>query len=260
MESSHILRPKNDGEELKIAEGLLRRRKVTDFKRRLKYREERRKIKKDLRKSDVTTLQSILKRTRNSILDRRRLKNKDKKPYMTPKKDNGRLIVIVVRNSRYCGSSNSYRILEKLRLLKKFSAIILSNDEETIKILRGIKPYVFYGFPNHALLKTLVYKKGAFINDTGNKGNNDENEILLTDNNVVEERLGNVGVLCTEDIVTGIWNGRDDEDNREIFDSILRNLAPFQLCDLKKTEGLDASKYEMGFLGKQINAKINSII
>ncbi|KAH8741589.1 hypothetical protein FG386_002809 [Cryptosporidium ryanae] len=259
MVPNNILRPKNEGEELKIAEGVLRRRKVTDFKRRLEYREKRKRIKKDLRKPDVTTLQSILKRTRNSILDRRRLKNKDKKPYMTPKKDNGRLIVVVVRNSRYCGSSNSYRVLEKLRLLKNFSAIILSHDDETMKILREIKPYVFYGFPNHALLKTLVHKKGAFINNTGDKNKGGNDEVLLTDNNIVEERLGNIGVLCTEDIVTGIWNGRN-EDNKEIFDSILNNLAPFQLCNLKKTEGLDASKYEMGFLGKQINSKISSII
>ena len=259
MKSQSLLRPRNENEDLKIAESVLRKRRVTDSKRRLKYREERRKIKKDLRRPEIKTMQSILKRSRNSILDRRRLRNKDKKPYMNPKRNNGRLIVIVVRNSRFCGSSDSYRILEKLRLLKRFSAIILSHDDETIRILREVKPYVFYGFPNHALLKTLVYKKGAFLCDSENR-NSDEREVLLTDNNVVEERLGDMGILCTEDIVAGIWKGRGDEDNKEIFDSILDNLAPFQLCDLKKAEGLDASKYETGFLGKQINDKITSII
>ncbi|KAH8582898.1 60S ribosomal L7-B [Cryptosporidium sp. chipmunk genotype I] len=266
MEEKHILKPRSDGESLKIAEGILRRRKIVDTDRRLKYREERKKIKKALHKPEIQTLQRILKKSRNNLLDKRRLRNKDKKPYLTPKKTNGRLIVLVVRNSRFCGSLESNRKLRNLGLVDKFSAIILSHTDETIRILREVKPYVFYGFPNLGLLKTLVFKKGAFINqDVQSKGQTESSEakqdrILLTDNNIVEDRLGEIGVLCTEDIVTGLWNGCETQQDKEIFESITRNLAPFQLCNLKKAEGFDSKKFQSGFLGRNINEKISKII
>lgn len=261
MEERHVLKPRSDGETLKIAEGILRRRRVPDNDRRLRFREERKKIKKDLRKPEIKTLQRILKKSRNNVLDKRRLQNKDKKPYLTPKKTNGRLIVLVVRNSRFCGSSESSRKLHSLGLTKRFSAVILSHTDETIRTLRELKPYVFYGFPNLGLLKALVFKKGAFISSNTQVGSGDwQKRILLTDNNIVEDRLGDVGVLCTEDIVTGLWNGCETQQDKEIFDTISRNLAPFQLCDLKRVEGFDAKKFECGFLGKKINEKINKVI
>ncbi|TRY51416.1 60S ribosomal protein L7-B Rp17bp L30 RNA binding domain [Cryptosporidium tyzzeri] len=268
MEEKHILKPRNDGESLKIAEGILRRRKIVDTDRRLKYREERRKIKKDLHKPEIQTLQRILKKSRNNILDKRRLKNKDKKPYLTPKKTNGRLIVLVVRNSRFCGSLESNRKLRDLGLVNKFSAVILSHTDETIRVLREVKPYVFYGFPNLNLLKTLVFKKGAFTHqNVQSKGQSraklsekKQDKVLLTDNNIVEDRLGEIGVLCTEDIVTGLWNGCETQQDKEIFEAITSNLAPFQLCNLKRAEGFDAKKFESGFLGKSINEKISKII
>lgn len=265
MEEKHILKPRNDGESLKIAEGILRRRRVPDNNRRLRFREERRKIKKDLHKPEIQTLQRILKKSRNNLLDKRRLNSKDKKPYLTPKKSNGRLIVLVVRNSRFCGSLESAKRLRSLGLVNKFSAVILSHTDETIRILREVKPYVFYGFPNLGLLKTLVFKKGAFTNqDLQLKGQKKskikQNNILLTDNNIVEDRLGDIGVLCTEDIVTGLWNGCETQQDKEIFESITSNLAPFQLCDLKRAEGFEAKKFESGFLGKSINDKISRII
>ncbi|KAJ1606454.1 L30 RNA binding domain-containing 60S ribosomal [Cryptosporidium canis] len=261
MEEKHILKPRSDGESLKIAEGVLRRRRVPDNDRRLRIREERRRIKKDLRKPEIKTLQKILKKSRNKILDQRRLQSKDKKPYLTPKKSNGRLILLVVRNSRFCGSPSSSRKLHSLGLVSRFSAVVLSHSDETIRILREVKPYVFYGFPTMGLLKALVFKKGAFRSSDAKPGSNAEQKrILLTDNNIVEERLGDVGVLCTEDIVTGLWNGCETDQDKQVFEMISKNLAPFQLCDLKRAEGLDARKFESGFLGKKINDKINQVI
>ncbi|KAF7458985.1 putative 60S ribosomal protein L7-B [Cryptosporidium felis] len=258
MEKGHILKPRNDGETLKIAEGILRRRRIPDNDRRLRIREERKRIRKEIRKPEIQTLQKILKKSRNNILDKRRLRNRDKKPYLTPKKSDERLIVLVVRNNRFCGSSDSQRKLKSLGLLNRFSAIILSHDDETIRTLREIKPYVFYGFPTLALLKTLIYKKGAFVDTQASTKT--ASKVMLTDNNVVEDRLGDVGVICTEDIITGLWNGRETQQDRQVFDAILGSLAPFQLCNLSKAEGLDAKKFESGFLGKHINSKINSII
>ncbi|KAL7068968.1 hypothetical protein ACR3K2_05010 [Cryptosporidium serpentis] len=253
-ETGHILRPRSEGDTLKVAEAVLRRRRIPESNRMSRFREEKRKLKKELHKSPIKSLKAILKSSRDNILDKRRLKNMNKKPLLTPKTNDGKNLLIVVRNSRRCGSIKSFKILKNMGLVSKFSAIILSHSQESLKLIQSVKPFVFYGFPTLQLLKNLIYTKGAFKSDE-KFGNN---KILLTDNLLVEDKLGEIGILCTEDIVMCLWNGREQDEKS--FDEVLQNMAPFQLCDLKKAEGIDARKFEMGFLGKSVTKKIQSIL
>lgn len=109
------------------------------------------------------------------------------------------------------------KTLAKLRLLKMNSGVFTICDDSTVKDLQRIEPFVSYGVPSLKTVRELVMKRGA----TTIKGV----RTPLSDNALVEEILGDEGIICVEDIIHEIIT------TGEKFETVSKFLSPFQLND-----------------------------
>ncbi|KAI6150482.1 60S ribosomal protein L7 [Pisolithus tinctorius] len=85
------------------------------------------------------------------------------------------------------------KILQLLRLLQINNGVFVKVTRATQQMLRLIEPYVTYGEPNLKSIRELIYKRGY--------GKVDKQRIPLTNNAVIEEKLGKYDILCVEDLV-----------------------------------------------------------
>jgi large subunit ribosomal protein L7e len=86
-----------------------------------------------------------------------------------------------------------------------------------IEMLRIVEPYVTYGYPSLQNIRELIYKRGyAQI---------DNQRIPIVDNLVVESALGNLGIICVEDVIDQIFTVGPN------FKTVNRFLWPFQLSN-----------------------------
>lgn len=60
-------------------------------------------------------------------------------------------------------------------------------------MLRIVEPFIAYGYPNLKSVRELVYKRGY--------GKINKQRIPLTDNAIIEESLGSLGIVCIEDLI-----------------------------------------------------------
>ena len=94
------------------------------------------------------------------------------------------------------------RTLSTLRLRTQYSATFLQYNETTQKNLALLNPYIVYGKITTKTVKDLLTRKGyAKI---------DGNRTPLSDNTIIEKELGDIGVICLEDIVAEIVAGSEN--------------------------------------------------
>ncbi|KAF2305288.1 hypothetical protein GH714_003480 [Hevea brasiliensis] len=85
------------------------------------------------------------------------------------------------------------KILQLLRLRQIFNGVFLKVNKATMNMLHKVEPYVTYGYPNLKSVRELIYKRGY--------GKLNKQRIALTDNSIVEQALGNFGIICMEDLI-----------------------------------------------------------
>ncbi|PIN01364.1 60S ribosomal protein L7 [Handroanthus impetiginosus] len=85
------------------------------------------------------------------------------------------------------------KILQLLRLRQIFNGVFLKVNKATVNMLHRVEPYVTYGYPNLKSVKELIYKRGY--------GKVNKQRIALTDNSIIEQVLGNYGIICVEDLI-----------------------------------------------------------
>jgi len=89
------------------------------------------------------------------------------------------------------------KILQLLRLRQINNAVFVRLNRATINMLKLVEPFVAYGYPNLKTVRELIYKRGfAKIN---------KQRIAITDNAIIEEKLGKHNILCMEDLVHEIF-------------------------------------------------------
>merc|ERR1719399_1496088 len=64
-------------------------------------------------------------------------------------------------------------------------------------MLRRVEPYIAYGYPNLKTVKDLIYKRGH--------GKDGKTRIPISDNSIIEEHLGQHGIICMEDLIHEIF-------------------------------------------------------
>jgi len=89
------------------------------------------------------------------------------------------------------------KILQLLRLRQIFNGVFMKVNKATINMLRRVEPYVTYGYPNLKSVRELIYKRGY--------GKLKKARTPLTDNSIIEEALGKLGILCIEDLIHEIY-------------------------------------------------------
>ncbi len=90
------------------------------------------------------------------------------------------------------------KILQLLRLLQINNGIFVRLTKATMEMLRAVEPWVAYGEPNLKSVRELIYKRGY--------GKINRQRIPLTDNALIEENLGEYGIVSMEDLIHEIYN------------------------------------------------------
>eukprot|EP00747_Dinoflagellata_sp_TGD_P181444 gnl/TRDRNA2_/TRDRNA2_35279_c0_seq1.p1 gnl/TRDRNA2_/TRDRNA2_35279_c0~~gnl/TRDRNA2_/TRDRNA2_35279_c0_seq1.p1 ORF type:complete len:278 (-),score=57.27 gnl/TRDRNA2_/TRDRNA2_35279_c0_seq1:74-847(-) len=250
-EGKAVLRPRRPGESLKVAETVLRRRD-----RNLKAQAERaaaiakvRKSHRDYKKGKLKIIRAekLVKNARIRQADRRRLKNKDKKP--VPKRKKGRVLA-VVRNGRLGGDKEVKRTLSALNLARRHTLVFRPNTPEILKQLHTVKPFVFWGPASFKVVFNIVHKKLYFKDPK-----EPQKGTLLSDNVLIETHLGDLGMLCTEDVAHTLHTCSKH------FQKVDERLWPISIGDAKKGESLIREKhFTFGDLGGSVNDKIKGLL
>lgn len=276
MESSkQILKPRNPGESLKVAETVLKRRNhdLQGMAQRAKQRVELRKMaaRKRTYNAGIVTPEKMIKNKRVQLLDAKRLARlRNTRDLPRVRSADRYSSLFVVRNARTPPCRSSLSILKRLGLTSRYSATFTPNTAEAIAVLRSIQPFVFYGFlcpdtMHKMFFKSLRFKSSVPARTDDSKADDDlvttsldapasVTPVTVCDNAMVEDHLGHLGILCIDDLMEEIKScGKN-------FDTVMNLLCPFQLGDVRKAEGIDANILESGHLGFGINEKLSKLV
>jgi len=89
------------------------------------------------------------------------------------------------------------KIMQLLRLRQIFNGVFMKVNKATVNMLRRVEPYVTYGYPNLKSVRELIYKRGY--------GKVAKSRTALTDNTIIEQALGQYGIICIEDLIHEIY-------------------------------------------------------
>lgn len=124
----------------------------------------------------------------------------------------------------------AFKILNLLRLQELDTGVFVKLTKTTYPLLRLIAPYIVIGKPSLQSVRSLIQKRSKIVykRDTDPK----PTEIILNDNNIVEEKLGEFGIICIEDIIHEINSLGENFQACNFF------LQPFKLN--KETSGFNS--------------------
>uniref|UniRef100_A0A0V0J9H4 60S ribosomal protein L7 n=2 Tax=Schistocephalus solidus TaxID=70667 RepID=A0A0V0J9H4_SCHSO len=156
----------------------------------------------------------FISRARRSARDESRLLRSTKKrpPIEVPNRERLGIVIRIFGDSGL--APESYQILSLLRLHSKNQAVFVPISQAMLELLATVKPYVVWGYADLATTRNLIFKRGK--TRVGGKTKS------LT-NALVEEKLGQFGLICIEDIIHELTSlGPHLRD-------VLGFLAPFQV-------------------------------
>uniref|UniRef100_A0A7S2J9N6 Ribosomal protein L30 ferredoxin-like fold domain-containing protein n=1 Tax=Zooxanthella nutricula TaxID=1333877 RepID=A0A7S2J9N6_9DINO len=244
-----VLRPRRPGESIKVAETVLKRRD-----RNLKAAADRaaqvakaRDAKNDYKKGKLRIIRAerFIKQCRVRHNDVRRLKvSRKKNP--TPKPLRKCRSIAVARNGRTGGSKETKQTLKKLGLSTRHKLIFLPNTEETANQLLTVKPFCYWGRCSFKTLFNIVHKKAAFKDPEAPK-----EKTMLSDNVLIEKHLGDLGVLCTEDLAHVLHT------QGKHFKEVAQRLWPINTGDIRMANGMvKDQKFTFGDLQDAMDLKL----
>lgn len=178
-----------------VHETVLKKRKTNEewaIKRRERLDARKQRSKESL-KLAIKRPEQFVKEYRGKELDLIRMKHrlKVRRPPSVNLKSN--LLFVVRIHGSQDMHPKTRKILNLMRLRQTLTGVFLKANEATLKKLISVEPFITYGYPNLKSIRDLVYKKGC--------GKIDRERIPLTDNNIIEQVLGEYGIVCIEDIV-----------------------------------------------------------
>ncbi|GAB6019231.1 60S ribosomal protein L7 [Chamberlinius hualienensis] len=89
------------------------------------------------------------------------------------------------------------KILQLLRLRQINNGIFIKINKATVNMLRIVEPYITWGFPNLKSVRHLLYKRGY--------GKINKQRVAITNNAIVEKKLGPCNIICVEDLIHEIF-------------------------------------------------------
>ena len=90
-------------------------------------------------------------------------------------------------------SSKVRKVVQLLRLRQINNGVFIKMNKATQNLLRIAEHYITYGCPNLKSFPDLIYKHG-FVKIDGNR-------TPITSNDIIESKLGKMGILCIEDLI-----------------------------------------------------------
>mmetsp|Transcript_81042 Transcript_81042/g.229471 ORF Transcript_81042/g.229471 Transcript_81042/m.229471 type:complete len:261 (-) Transcript_81042:57-839(-) len=252
MTPKAVLQPRKPGENLKVAKVVLRRRELNlkaaadraaQFAKLRRQRKEYKKGALNLISPEKLVKQSLTKRR-----DHIRQKNVFKKKKPNAAKCSSKVLA-VVHNGRAVAGAEIKKTMRQLGL-KKHQVQFYANNDDVLRKLWVLKPWVFWGPPKFKTIFNLIHKKMCWKDPAKPK-----ERIPLSDNSMIETALGDLGIICTEDLAHTLHTGSKH------FDKVRERLWPVQLDDHRKANGMIRAKYyAKGDIGKDINVRLEKVI
>ncbi|KAE9551184.1 hypothetical protein FO519_005597 [Halicephalobus sp. NKZ332] len=202
-----------------VPETLLKNRKLRATQReRARIAAARSKAINEARKSE------IYKRAEKYVAEYRDKENKENKLRVEAKKagnfyvpDEPRLAFVVRIRGINKIHPRPRKVLQLLRLRQINNGVFVKLNKATIQMLRIVDPYIAWGYPSLKTVRNLVYKRGY--------AKVDGQRIAITDNAIIEEKLGQQNIICTEDLVHEVYTvGKN-------FKQATNFLWPFKLSN-----------------------------
>ncbi|XP_026192090.1 60S ribosomal protein L7-3 [Cyclospora cayetanensis] len=243
------LRPRVAGESLKVAETILKKRQqdLKEKAKRAKALSQFKRAKKaSLHTNKVKSAQHFVKKALLAMQDSKRVRVQRNRKAKQQRQPDCR-VYCVVRNHRKGGCRETRKALEALGLSKPYSCTLIPNDETATTTLRKISPFIFYGLPSADTVRRLFLTRARMQSDEGGP------PVPLSNNVMIEDAFGSMGILCLEDLVEHILTCGPH------FAQLMQKVGKFQLTSLKQVEGLEAKRMEYGFLGDKINIKVTQL-
>ncbi|VVA95861.1 unnamed protein product [Arabis nemorensis] len=172
-------------------------------------------IKKKKKVADIKRPEDFVLEFRAKELDLIRMKQRVKRPKSTPPPVKSNLVFIVRIQGKNDMCPKTKKILNSLRLRSTFTGVFAKATDGLFEKLLKVQPYVTYGYPNEKSVKDLIYKKGYTIIEG--------NPVPLTDNNIIEQALGEHKMFGIEDLVNEVARVGDH------FREVMRFLGPMKL-------------------------------
>ncbi|KAK8117973.1 60S ribosomal protein uL30 [Apiospora kogelbergensis] len=236
-------------DSINVPETLLKKRKSQEKARaeRTAEIEQRKKINKEKRGVIFKRAEKYVKEYRDGEREKVRLARVAKQDgaFQVPAED--KLVFVIRIKGINKIAPKPRKILQLLRLLQINNGVFVKLTKATQEMIKIVEPWVAYGFPNLKSIKELVYKRGY--------GKVDKQRIALTDNAIIEESLGQYGIVCMEDLIHEIYSVGPN------FKQACNFLWPFKLSN--PNGGFHVRKFkhfiEGGDLGNRED-KINALI
>merc|ERR1712170_41239 len=89
------------------------------------------------------------------------------------------------------------KVMQLFRIRQINNGTFVKLNKATLQMLRLADPYITWGYPNLKSVRELIYKRGF--------AKVDNKRIPLTDNAIIEQKLGKYGIICMEDLVHEIF-------------------------------------------------------
>jgi len=182
-----------------IPETLLKRKKQkAELKtKQLQAQIKRRKQVRDKRRLIFKRAESYIRRYRKQQKEELRLKREAKKNGNFYVPDEPKLAFVI----RIRGINQQHpkvrKVLKLFRLLQINNGVFVKLNQATINMLRIAEPQITWGYPNMKTVHDLVYKRGY--------GKVEGRRIPLTDNKIIDQKLGKFGMICMEDLIHEIY-------------------------------------------------------
>nr|XP_043615603.1 60S ribosomal protein L7-1 [Erigeron canadensis] len=199
-----------------VSEIVLKKRKNNeDWANRRREQLEQRVKKSKTDNFVIKKPEQFIREFRDKESDLIKMKHRAKRPIKASKFPQSKLLFIIRIQGKNDMCPQTRKLLYSLRLRRIFTGVFVKANERVMGILQKVEPYVTYGYPNLKSVNELIYKKGlAKVN---------KQIYPLTDNNIIEQAMGEHKIICIEDIVNEIANVGSH------FKEVSNFLCPFNL-------------------------------
>ncbi|KAK4547554.1 60S ribosomal protein L7 [Oleoguttula mirabilis] len=241
-------------DQILVPETLLKKRKSQDKERadKAEERETKKKANKQKREQIFKRAESYVKEYRDGEREKIRLARvaKQEGSYYVPAEP--KLVFVIRIKGINKIDPKKRKTLQLLRLLQINNGVFVRLSKATSEMLKIVEPFIAYGYPNLKSVRELIYKRGYAKSSPGKQ------RIPLTDNAIIEQHLGEHGIVCMEDLIHEIYTVGPNFKQASNF------LWPFKLSN--PTGGFRPRKFrhfvEGGDLGNReeyVNALIKQM-
>ena len=159
---------------------------------------------------------------------------------------NSLLLVLRMKESRNA-TPQAQKILKELGLKEINNCAFIKASPQALEKLLLVQNYVCWGAPTKKNLDEIIRKRGYLKSKELKRQ-------PISDNVIVEELLGDKGMICIEDLIDAFWRCKSNDEG---YMAARQALWPIQLAPLKETS--DKANLRHDATGREIKKKTTRV-